>query len=80
MMLDSYYGYVTRSVFTNYARLGYFHLSLRDTGSLTLRMSNMLVLWTFLSGTLLEETSSQVIIHSNFGRIAESGSGILRKE
>ena len=28
----------------------------------------------------LEETSSQVIIQSNFGRKAESGSGILRKE
>ena len=51
-----------------------------NTGSLTLRMSKMLVLWKFLSGTILEETSSQVIIQSNFGRITESGSGILRKE
>ena len=61
-------------------RLGYFHLSLRNTGSLTLRMSKMLVAWTFLPGRLLEETSSQVIIQSNFRRKAESGSGILRKE
>ena len=43
-------------------------------------MSKMLVVWTFLPGTLLEETSSQIIIQSNFGRKAESGSGILRKE
>ena len=43
-------------------------------------MSKMLVVWTFLPGTLLEETSSQVIIQSNFGRKAESGSGILQKE
>ena len=43
-------------------RLGYFHLSLRNTGSLTLRMSKMLVAWTFLPGRLVVKSLSRAIL------------------